>query len=99
MTTTLEAPALDGSTVLRLLSAFTLRIVRDIMIDTDGSLSLLSGPPTGRATARVRIRLTGPETYSVEFGPINPRTRVWTVATEHTDVPAADLSNTVRDLV
>jgi hypothetical protein len=99
MTTTLEAPALDASIALRLLSAFTLRIARDIMIDTDGSLSLLSGPPTGRATSRLRIRRTGPEAYSVEFGPINPRTRVWTVATERTDVPAADLSNTVRELV
>lgn len=97
--TTTALPGLDAVLVLRLINPFTMRVIggRDLMVDADGVLSFLYGPPS-RETRRVEITLTGDDRYAVQVGRIHKYSMRFVVETRHDGVSGADLRATVREL-
>lgn len=99
MATTITAPQINAVTIERLISLFTLRSIaaRDIMIDAAGVLGFFYGRAGARTASRMQIQMTGPDTYVVEVGHVNARSRVWVVQ-DRRQVDGSDLRETVREL-
>jgi hypothetical protein len=99
MTTTAIAPPIDAANVEHLISLFTLRSIgaRDLMVDASGALGFFYGRPSTRRTLRMQIEATGPDTYAIQAGHVDSRTRVWVVE-ETRQASTDELRDTIREL-